>query len=386
MALTYSSPSYVGEKARDFVADLLLEGNTIASGNIMVIPNIKLATKIQEIETNATFQARADVFNASGATTISERSLTPTNLMVQDQVGVTVLLSSWQAQQMMPGANNNEMPADLGDFLIQRKAEIIKNQIDELIWRGDTSLTGNTIRKWHNGIVTLAEADSAVSKYDAATGALTPNSITVGATTTLGFAAAVTTVNVGDHVYCKTFTGADAATLNGLTFEVLSVSGSSIVINAVTTGLTITTGANTRLKFINSSNVLTYFANIFRSTSQAVLNAPDFRFYAGDHVCDAYIDANIAAGLSGSTSWEKEGILYFKGKQIARQHYFPENTILTSRVGNLWFGTDLVSDQNEVSALYMKPQTMDDVYRYSAKFSSSVNYGYASQIKMVRPA
>lgn len=385
MALTYSSPSYIGEKAAGFVADILLGGDTISKGNITVMPGIKLATKIQEIETNATFQARADAFTASGATTISERSLTPTNLMVQDQVGVTVLLSSWQAQQMAAGANNNDLPTDLGDFLISRKGEIITNQIDELLWRGDTTLTGNAIRKWHNGIVTLAEADSSVTKYDTATGALTPTAIAVGATTTLTVASAAT-LNIGDKVYCKTFTGADAATLNGLTFTVLSTTATTVEIDAVTTGLTITTGGSTRIKFINSSNILTYLGNIMRVMPEQVVDAPDFRIYMPVHLCNAYIDANIAAGLSGSTSWEKNGQLIYKDKVIAKQKYFPENTILASRVGNLWFGTDLVSDQNEVQALYMKPTTMDDVYRYSAKFSSSVNYGYASQIKMVRPA
>ena len=386
MALTYSSPSYVGEKAAGFVADILLEGDTIKKGNITVLPGIKLATKIQEIETNATFQARADAFTASGATVISENTLTPTNLMVQDQVGVSVLLTSWQAQQMKAGANNNEMPQDLGDFLVARKGEIITNQVDELIWQGDTALTGNTIRKWHNGILKLAEADSGVTKFDATNGQLTPTAISVGATTAITVASTAT-LNVGDKVYCKTFTGADAATLNNLSFTVLEITSATVlVIDAVTTGLTITTGGSTRLKFINASNVLTFLASIIRSTPPQVVNAPDFRLYVPYHIANAYQDANIAAGLSGGTSWERNGELIFKNKVIATQNYFADNTILASRVGNLYFGTDLVSDQNEVMALYMKPVTMDDVYRYSAKFSSSVNYGYASQIKMVRPA
>lgn len=384
MALSISTNSFVGEFAKELVADILLTGDTIASGNISVHPNIKKAEKIQTIATDAVFQARADSFNASGTTTISERSLTPVNLMSQDKVGINALLATYQSTQMAAGANNNDLPNELGMFLIDRKAEIIRNQIDELIWRGDTTLTGNTIRKWHDGIITLAEADSGVTKYDAGTGALTPTSITVGATTTLGFGAAVTTLYVGDKVKCKVFTGADAATLNDLTFNVLDVSGTSVVIDAVTTGLTITTGSNTRLRFINQSNVLPYLGNMLRVLPPAVVEAPDFRLYLPVHICNAYQDANIAAGLSGSTSWEKDGQLIYKDKVIAKQKYFPENTIMGTRVGNLWFGTDLVSDQNEVEAKYMKPITLDDEYRYSAKFSSSVNYGFASQIKMIR--
>lgn len=385
MALSISTNSFVGEFAKELVADILLTGDTIASGNISVHPNIKKAEKIQTIATDAVFQARADSFNASGTTTISERSLTPVNLMSQDKVGINALLATYQSTQMAAGANNNDLPNELGMFLINQKAEIIKNQIDELIWRGDTTLTGNTIRKWHDGIITLAEADSGVTKYDAGTGALAPSSITVGATTVLTFGSAVTTIYVGDKVKCKSFAGTDAADLNDLTFNVLDVSGSTITIDAVTTGHTITTNSGAaRVRFINQSNVLTYFGNMLRVLPPAVVEAPDFRLYAPVHVADAYMDANIAAGLSGSTSWEKNGQLVYKDKVIVKQKYFPENTIMGSRVGNLWFGTDLVSDQNEVEAKYMKPITLDDEYRYSAKFSSCVNYGFASQIKMVR--
>lgn len=385
MALSYSTNSYIGEFAKEMVADILLSGDTIDKGNISVHPNIKKAEKIQTIATDAVFQARADSFNASGTTTISERSLTPVNIMSQDVVGINALLAAYQSAQMNPGANNNDLPNELGMFLIQRKAEIIKNQIDELIWRGDTTLTGNAIRKWHDGIITLAEADSGVTKYDAGTGALAPSSITVGATTLLTFGATVTTVFVGDKVKCKSFAGAGAATLNDLTFNVLDVSGTDVTIDAVTTGLTITTNSGAaRIRFINQSNVLTYFGNLLRVLPEQVVEAPDFRLYVPVHVANAYIDANIAAGLSGSTSWEKNGQLIYKDKVIAKQKFFPENTVLGTRVGNLWFGTDLVSDQNEVEAKYMKPFTLDDVYRYSAKFSSSVNYGFASQIKMVR--
>ena len=385
MALSISTNSFVGEFAKELVADILLTGDTIASGNISVHPNIKKAEKIQTIATDAVFQARSDSFNASGTTTISERSLTPVNLMSQDKVGINALLATYQSTQMAAGANNNDLPNELGMFLIDRKAEIIRNQVDELIWRGDTTLTGNAIRKWHDGIITLAEADSGVTKYDAGTGALAPSSITVGATTVLTFGSAVTTIYVGDKVKCKSFAGTDAADLNDLTFNVLDVSGSTITIDAVTTGHTITTNSGAaRVRFINQSNVLTYFGNMLRVLPPAVVEAPDFRLYVPVHIADAYMDANIAAGLSGSTSWEKNGQLVYKDKVIAKQKYFPENTIMGSRVGNLWFGTDLVSDQNEVEAKYMKPITLDDEYRYSAKFSSCVNYGFASQIKMVR--
>ena len=50
MALSISTNSFVGEFAKELVADILLTGDTIASGNISVHPNIKKAEKIQTIK------------------------------------------------------------------------------------------------------------------------------------------------------------------------------------------------------------------------------------------------------------------------------------------------------------------------------------------------
>lgn len=384
MAVTFSSTSYVGELAKEPIADILLSGDTITKGAIMVRPDIKKKEFIQTLTTNATFQARADAFTASGATTVAERSLTPTNLMSQEEVGVTVLLTAWQAQQMRPGANNNALPEDLSAFLINRKGQIITNQIDELIWQGDTTLTSNTIRKWHNGLLTLAKADSTVVKQKPSNIVIT--AITVGATTTLT-TSSTANLNVGDKLTCLNFAGADAATLNGLAFTILSITSATVfVIDAVTTGLTITDNTDAALcYYINKSNVIAAFEGVLRSTPAQVRMAPDFALYVPDHVAEAYIDANMAAGIGHGVAYQNEYGLLYKGKQIFRQQYFDANTILSTRVENLWFGTDLVSDLNEVSALYMKPNTGDDTYRFSAKFSSSVNYGFASQMLMMYP-
>lgn len=385
MALSFTSTSYVGELAKEPIADILLSGNTIAKNAITVHPNIKKKEFIQTLTTDAVFQARADSFNASGTTTVAERTLTPVNLMSQDKVGVTVLLTAWQAAMMKAGANNNELPTSMGDFLVNRKAEVITNQIDELIWQGDTTLTSNLIRKWHDGLLTLAKADSGVTKYKSTP--FTVTAISVGATTTLTVASTAN-LNVGDKVTCLNFAGADAATLNALSFTILTIpSATTFTIDATTTGLTITDNTDAALVyFINKSNVISLLETMIRVTPDQVKKAPDFGIYIPIHVADSYQDALLAAGVGGGLNvYQNEYGYVYKGHQIFVQPYFDANTILTTRVGNLFFGTDLVSDQNEVEALYMKPITMDDEYRYSAKFSSCVNYGYASQMKMLYP-
>lgn len=386
--ITFNSPSYVGKKAKGFIADLLLDGATIAGGLIAVHPNVKYKEKIQDITTDAVFQADADAFNAQGTTEVSEHELVPKRIKVQDEIGVETLMTSWNTEQMRAGANNNELPNDMGDFLVTRKSSLISIQIDELIWLGDTTLVSNNVRKWHDGLLKKAKADSAVKKLSTSTGELTPTGITVGSTTVI----TVTATNLfpGDYVYAKSFTGADAADINssstGEQYLVLDKTATTITIELDTTGLTITTGASTRLQFINKTNVIAYLSSHMNLTNQKYRKQKDWNFYVHDHIARAYIDAVGALNAAAiANSYADETGLVFNKKRINVMPYFEPNMIFSSPVGNLWFGTDLLADFNEIWTKFMGDVTGDRKYRYSARFASSVNFGFGTQITLTYP-
>jgi len=229
-------------------------------------------------------------------------------------------------------------------------------------------------------------ADSNVVKYTPTIGQMTFNAITVGATTALTTTAAHGLV-IGDKVTLFNFAGANAATLNGLSFTVLTVpTATTMTIDANTAGLTITDNTDAAIgQSINKTNVIGYMAQAFRTAAQQDRNQPDWRIYVSDTIAQCYIDASLEVATGQGNAYEKEGNLVYKSKRIQVCNFFPENTILTTPVSNLWWGTDLESDLNEVEAKYMKPITLDDEYRFSAKFGSCVNYGFGRQIKMIRP-
>lgn len=385
MAITYSSPSYAGYLAKPFIADLLLDAKTLKEGLITVMPNVKKRLVIQTIDTDAIVQARQDLFNpVSAGTPITERYLDPVNLMSQDQIGIAALLQSWQAADMKPGANNNDLPSDMGQFLIQRKAQRLAIEVEKRIWLGDTALTTDLSLKWHDGLIKKAKADASVIKSKAGASKQAVTAIAVGATTALTVAT-VTDFVVGDYVTGVTFTGADAALLNGQSFPIIDITGNVITIAAVTTGKTITTSGATVVSYINQSNILNVLFNAFRLVPVQVREADDFVFYVSRNIADAYVDASLNAAKGQGFAYQKGMDLVFKDKKIVPMDYFPTNTIFASRIGNLFFGTDLESDFNQVEAKYMKDVTLDDVYRYSAKFSDDVNYGFGSQITMFYP-
>lgn len=390
MAFTYSSPSYVGEVAADLIADLLLDGETISAGLISVHENVKKAEKIQSIVTDAQFAALSDDFTASGTTTVSEKELAPTGIQTQDEIGLKVLESSWQARQQAPGKSNVDLPSDMGQWIIMRKAEIITAHIDTLLWQGDTTLSSDGVRKWHDGLIKLMKADSDVSKYAASVNEVIPTGVTVGSTTVITVAS-TSNINEGDIVTCLGFTGADAATLNGLDFVVLSKTATTFEIDVDSTGDTITVSGSPLVQFINKSNVIATLEIAFRRLPkplrQMVKNGQtaDLVVYVPYHVGDAFQDAILALGNGNGFAIQNEQGYQYKGLKIAPLGAIPDNHIVITRTSNIWFGTDLVSDQNQVDALYMYPLSLETKYRYSAKFSSSVNFGFGTQILMVYP-
>ena len=78
-----------------------------------------------------------------------------------------------------------------------------------------------------------------------------PTAVTVGATTVFTVPNGLL-FNVGDIVYCYGFTGANASTLNNLSFAVTATSSTSVTLNVLTTAMTITTAAGSRLFDVTS--------------------------------------------------------------------------------------------------------------------------------------
>jgi hypothetical protein len=104
------------------------------------------------------------------------------------------------------------------------------------------------------------------------------------------------------------------------------------------------------------------------------------------HIADAYrlAQSSVATGAGSWFSTDKG--LNFLGKPLAEMPYFRPNTVVATLKSNLYFGTDLLSDMNQVQVVDMRASTADQKVRYRSAFSSDVNYAFAEQIMMYRPA
>ena len=70
----------------------------------------------------------------------------------------------------------------------------------------------------------------------------------------------------------------------------------------------------------------------------------------------------------------------YLGTPLQIMNHWQANTILGARSSNLFLGVDLLGDASELSTVYMKPYTNDNVVRMKARMKAAVNYKFANEI------
>lgn len=132
-------------------------------------------------------------------------------------------------------------------------------------------------------------------------------------------------------------------------------------------------------------------ANVFAKLQLLIDAAPDRvkratekpLIYMGQDVWEKFIFANAAAGNGWYTYAGGAVPATFMGLyDIAVCPGMPTNTMVLAQKSNLWFGTNLLSDWNEVALLDMKDKDLSDNVRFSARFFAAVQYGFGNEITL----
>lgn len=132
-------------------------------------------------------------------------------------------------------------------------------------------------------------------------------------------------------------------------------------------------------------------ANVFSKLQELVDAAPDRvkratekpLIYMGQDVWEKFIFANASAGNGWYTYAGGAVPATFMGLyNIAVCPGMPANTMMLAQKSNLWFGTNLESDWNEIAVLDMKDRDLSDNVRFSAKFFAAVQYGFGNEITL----
>lgn len=132
---------------------------------------------------------------------------------------------------------------------------------------------------------------------------------------------------------------------------------------------------------ITSSNVFAKIQELIAAAPLGLKKATEKPLiYMSNDVWEAYMYANAAAGNGWYTYAGPEVQKSFMGLyNIAVCPGMPANTMIMAQPSNLWFGTNLTNEWNNIQVVDMTQWAEDNV-RFSAKFFAGTQYGVGADI------
>ena len=157
----------------------------------------------------------------------------------------------------------------------------------------------------------------------------------------------------------------------------IAAGGAGAVLPALT-GSAIDSGS------ITSANVLNKLNNVVSTIPSAVYGKEDLLLYVGTGVAKAYQQA-LAGGAIGANGFNNqmnvgEKPFNFNGIEIVLCPGMSDNKIVAAQKSNLFFGTGLLADHNEVRVLDMANLDGSQNYRIIMRYTAGVQFGIGQDI------
>ena len=140
---------------------------------------------------------------------------------------------------------------------------------------------------------------------------------------------------------------------------------------------------------VDSSNVIAQLGSIVDAIPSALYGSEDLNVYVSQNIARAYVRALGGFGASGlgaagtnamGTQWWNNGSLSFDGVKLFVANGLADNTAVAAEKSNLFFGTGLLADHNEVKVLDMSDLDGSDNVRVVMRFTAGVQYGIVEDI------
>ncbi len=310
---TSITTTYAGEFAGKYIAAALLSSKTLEDGAITIKPNVKYKEVIKKVATDSNVIKDATCDFADTATvTLTERILQPEEFQVNLELCKKDFRSDWEAIEMGYSAFDS-LPPSFSDFIISHVAGLVAEKNEQNIWGGVNATAGE-----FDGFTTLMAADADVN--DAANGAET------------------------------SFSSSNIITLLGNTVDALP----STVIGQEDHNIYVPTVA-----FQAYFRALGSFAIVKRGTG----------YTAG--VSD--IGPNVLN--NAGTTWYNGGNLSFDGVKIFVANGLADNNAVAAQKSNLFFGTGLLEDHNEVRLIDTSETLGDANVRLIMRYTAGAQVG-----------
>lgn len=140
---------------------------------------------------------------------------------------------------------------------------------------------------------------------------------------------------------------------------------------------------------VTAANVIDELGKVVDAIPTAVYGKEDLYIYVSQSIARAYVRALGGFGASGlgangvnnaGTTWFNGGDLAFDGVKLFVCSGMADNDMVAAQKSNLFFGTGLLSDHNEVKLIDMADLDGSQNVRVVMRFTSGVQYGTGADI------
>lgn len=140
---------------------------------------------------------------------------------------------------------------------------------------------------------------------------------------------------------------------------------------------------------VTAANVITEMGKVVDAIPTAVYGKEDLYLYVSSNVARAYVRALGGFGASGlgangvnsqGTTWFNGQDLAFDGVKLFVAPGLSDNTMAAAQKSNLFFGTGLLSDHNEVKLIDMADLDGSQNVRIVMRFTAGIQYGLGSEV------
>ena len=140
---------------------------------------------------------------------------------------------------------------------------------------------------------------------------------------------------------------------------------------------------------VDAANVIAQLGSIVDAIPSTIYGSEDLNLYVSQNIARAYVRALGGFGSSGlgangtnamGTQWWNNGSLTFDGVKIFVANGLADNTAIAAEKSNLFFGTGLLSDYNQVKVIDMADLDGSQNVRVVMRFTAGVQYGIVGDI------
>tara|TARA_Y100001937_G_C7133492_1_gene338771 strand:+ start:1017 stop:1943 length:927 start_codon:yes stop_codon:yes gene_type:complete len=140
---------------------------------------------------------------------------------------------------------------------------------------------------------------------------------------------------------------------------------------------------------VTAANVIAQMGAVVDAIPSTIYGSEDLFLYVSSNVARAYVRALGGFGASGlgaagtnnqGTQWWNNGALTFDGVKVFVAKGLPDNRMFAAQKSNLYFGTGLLADHNEVKVIDMADIDGSQNVRIVMRYTATVQYGLGAEI------